>query len=352
VKATEPERDDRAEANTVQLHRAVVMEAPPTGTSPTLSKVAPIPMAAAAYVLRFLSGPRAGAEVALKARAEYVFGRGKEADLVLGEDLVSRRHAILTLAGEHPAIADLGSTNGTFVNGERVHGRAPLRSGDRLLIGTSIARLVEVDDDEATTVGEKGVTDRRSPHQGSTMAGRLDEVPLVDLLQLFSNSRKSGTLVTRGADGLDGHVLLSAGQIAGAFIEGKPELMHRKALARLLRLISGAFEFLPLATGVEPPAVPTELQEPTELLLMDALRLTDELSVVEPELPKAHASLVVAKPLPGRLRALEPTAIDLFQLVLEQGTFGAVIDHSPLDDVEAVRGVLRLISLGYVKVKV
>lgn len=320
---------------------------------PAAPKVGPAPGVDAGFALRFLSGPRAGTEMPLKGRGELVFGRGKEADLVLAEDLVSRRHAVLSLDGPAPTISDLGSTNGTFVNGERVSGKAPLRSGDRLLIGSSIARLV-VMDDEPTTVGavEPSLVDRdKRPAQGSTMAGRLEEVPLVDLLQLFSNSRKSGTLVARGADGTDGEVRLLTGQIAAARVEGKPELTHRKALARLLRLMSGAFEFVPVAAHEPVPHIPTELQEPTELLLMDALRLTDELVVLEPELPVAHAVLAVPKPLPGRLRALEPAALDLFQLALEQGTFGGVVDHSPQDDVEAVRGLLRLVSLGFLEVQ-
>lgn len=320
--------------------------AAPERTAPTaVSKAAPT----GAWVLKLLSGPRAGGEISVAAGGEYVFGRGKEADVVLAEDLVSRRHALLSCASSEPSISDLGSTNGTFVNGERVT-RARLSSGDRLLIGTTIARFVAVKDVPLHTHEASSLLPPPRLHQGSTMAGRLDEVPPVDLLQLFSNSRKSGTLLVRASSGdAQGEVVLSGGRVAAARLSDKPALTHRKALMRLLRVTSGAFEFVP-ASADAVVEVPGELQEPTELLLMDALRLGDELSVVEPELPPAGTRLQWASPLPGRLRSLEPDALDLLQLAWEHDLFAEVIDRSPLDDVVAVRGLLRLLSLGYLKV--
>lgn len=317
----------------------------PEHTAPTGVTALP---SAGAWVLKLLTGPRAGGEVSVVTGAEYVFGRGKEADVVLAEDLVSRRHALLSCTSDEPSLSDLGSTNGTFVNGERVT-RAKLRSGDRLLIGTTIARFVAVKDVALHTHEASSLVPPPRPHQGSTMAGRLDEVPPVDLLQLFSNSRKSGRLLVRASNGTEGEVVLASGRVAAARLSGKPELTHRKALMRLLRVTSGAFEFVPTGTDTT-TEVPTELQEPTELLLMDALRLGDELSVVEPELPPSGTRLHLASPLPGRLRSLEPDALDLLQLAWEHGQFTAVIDRSSLDDVVAVRGLLRLLSLGYLKV--
>lgn len=337
------------EHETVRIHPVSTPEA---ATHPNVPRFSPAPAAAGGWALRFLSGPHAGSQLALQGRTEFVFGRGREADVMLAEDLVSRRHAVLSLAGDAPSICDLGSTNGTFVNGERVS-KAAVKAGDRLLIGTSIARLVAVGEEEETTkVGQdRGLLEReRRQGPGSTMAGRLEEVPLVDLLQLFSNSRKSGSIVARSADGLDGEVTLRTGQIVSARIEGKPHLTHRKALARLMRIAEGAFEFLPPPRQSEAP-VPNELNESTELLLMDSLRLTDELVALEPQLPPADTELVLARPLPGRLRALEPAQLDALQLVLEHPRFGDAIDHSPLHDVDAARAVMQLVGLGFVQPK-
>lgn len=338
-------------------------EGPPSSSEPDTARVRTTPAvdltpatgvraiegATSEWSLRFLSGPHSGVRLELRGRGEFVFGRGRDADVMLAEDLVSRRHALLSFATEPPTLCDLGSTNGTFVNGERI-GKASVKAGDRLLIGTSIARLSAPDEDEPTRAGQdQSLVDReqRRSQPGSTMAGRLEEVPLVDLVQLFSNSRKSGAIVVRASDGMDGEVTLRTGQIVAARLDGKPHLTHRKALARLLRVASGAFEFAPPARPLD-AAVPGELDESTELLLMDSLRLTDELGALEPELPPANAELVLALPLPGHLRALEPAQLDALQLVLEHPAFGEALEHSPLADVEAARAIMQLVSRGFV----
>jgi pSer/pThr/pTyr-binding forkhead associated (FHA) protein len=64
--------------------------------------------------------------------------------MVLVEDMVSRKHAKISTVGAQVVIQDLGSTNGTFVNGEKVK-KIKLKEGDRILIGTSIIKLVAVD---------------------------------------------------------------------------------------------------------------------------------------------------------------------------------------------------------------
>lgn len=328
VEVTRPQRVDRTTPSQTPVHTA-----PHDG----------------AWVLKLLTGPGAGDSVSIVPGNEYVFGRGRESDVALAEDLVSRRHAILSCVSKQPMLSDLGSTNGTFVNGERIT-RATLKGGDRLLIGTTIARL-EVVRDTASRSQEIPVlapTPRR--HPDSTMTGRLDEVPPVDLIQLFATSRKSGTLLVREGGGLDGEIVLVEGRLAAARVSGKQMLTHRKALMRILRATKGEFEFVPLLKNALPVSIPEELQEPTELLLMDALRLSDELAVLTPELPSSDARLRLVRPMPGRLRSLEPEALDLLQLGFEFQLFSNVVDRSTLDDVDAVRGLLRLVSLGYLKV--
>ncbi len=55
---------------------------------------------------------------------------------LVGESTVSRRHAALVLSGGAALVRDLGSTNGTFVNGMKVTGEAPIRPGDELQVGS------------------------------------------------------------------------------------------------------------------------------------------------------------------------------------------------------------------------
>jgi two-component system, cell cycle response regulator len=68
---------------------------------------------------------------------QLVLGRGREADVRLQGDGISRKHARVHLEGEGVAFEDLGSTNGSFINGERVM-RHQLNEGDKLQIGTSV----------------------------------------------------------------------------------------------------------------------------------------------------------------------------------------------------------------------
>ena len=91
--------------------------------------------------LKFISGKYKGAAFAVPDGGELIIGRSGERDIVLEEEMVSRQHAKVRAEGEELILVDLGSTNGTFVNGEKVR-RIALNSGDRLLIGTSIARIV------------------------------------------------------------------------------------------------------------------------------------------------------------------------------------------------------------------
>jgi len=66
-----------------------------------------------------------------------VLGRGAEADVRLADPSVSRRHAELRVEGEQVHLVDLGSTNGTTVNGRRVD-RARLSDGDRVALGSAL----------------------------------------------------------------------------------------------------------------------------------------------------------------------------------------------------------------------
>jgi len=79
-----------------------------------------------------------------EARSGMTIGR-EGSDVVLNDREVSRRHARLRLLGEGLAIEDLGSTNGTFLNGNRVTGVSELKHGDVLKLGNSSLRIeVEV----------------------------------------------------------------------------------------------------------------------------------------------------------------------------------------------------------------
>jgi pSer/pThr/pTyr-binding forkhead associated (FHA) protein len=87
------------------------------------------------FALKFISGKYQGGEFPLKGDKQLIIGRSSELDMVLVEDMVSRKHAKISMSGGKITIEDLGSTNGTFVNGEKVK-TARIKEGDRILIGT------------------------------------------------------------------------------------------------------------------------------------------------------------------------------------------------------------------------
>jgi pSer/pThr/pTyr-binding forkhead associated (FHA) protein len=124
--------------------------------------------------LRFISGKYQGGEFPLADGKEIVVGRSSELDMVLVEEMVSRRHAIIHVKEGGIRIEDLGSTNGTFVNGEKIT-QAELHEGDRVLIGTSILKVVPVNSPASSksleAVAKRRVTMRRpGPSPVATVA--------------------------------------------------------------------------------------------------------------------------------------------------------------------------------------
>ena len=80
------------------------------------------------------SGPAAGQSVEVE--ADVVIGR-EEADLTIPDDEISRRHAIVRPVERGVEVEDLGSLNGTFVNGDQISEPVTLTLGSTLRLGNS-----------------------------------------------------------------------------------------------------------------------------------------------------------------------------------------------------------------------
>jgi len=90
----------------------------------------PVP---AGGLIRILAGFYEGLEVPVD-RDWVVIGRGRGADIVISEPTMSRSHAAIGFDGEGFFVQDLGSTNGTRVNGNRAQ-KTPIKSGDDVQLG-------------------------------------------------------------------------------------------------------------------------------------------------------------------------------------------------------------------------
>jgi pSer/pThr/pTyr-binding forkhead associated (FHA) protein len=75
----------------------------------------------------------------------YYFGRGEECHVRPNSEWVSRQHCLLRVAGDVVSLRDLGSRNGTLVNGARVEGERVLADGDQVQVGPLVFQLHLID---------------------------------------------------------------------------------------------------------------------------------------------------------------------------------------------------------------
>lgn len=88
------------------------------------------------WTVSVAQGPAELRGVTLPVNGPVVIGRSPGADIVIGDDFVSGKHARLSPSGDGAVLEDLGSTNGTLLNGQRVTAAQSLRPGDAIDIGT------------------------------------------------------------------------------------------------------------------------------------------------------------------------------------------------------------------------
>jgi hypothetical protein len=86
------------------------------------------------YSLRMIKGVPPDGVYPIRGRTRI--GRSDDSEVLLADPSVSRTHAIIEVQHGQPILHDVGSTNGTFVNGKRIRAQ-PLRDGDELLFGNT-----------------------------------------------------------------------------------------------------------------------------------------------------------------------------------------------------------------------
>jgi pSer/pThr/pTyr-binding forkhead associated (FHA) protein len=92
--------------------------------------------------LRVTRGPREITGITIPIAGEVVIGRSPDADLVIADDFVSTLHAKVVASGTSAVVEDLGSTNGTLINGQPVTRPLEVRAGDVIELGSNRIEVV------------------------------------------------------------------------------------------------------------------------------------------------------------------------------------------------------------------
>ena len=293
-------------------------------------------------VLTVVSGTKPGEAYPLGPQGEsWVAGRSSDADVVLGDDTVSRKHARIYASRGALWLRDLGSRNGTLVNGRNVaHHR--LRPGDRISIGASLLRVDVVPLEQLER--DKGPAQSEELSAGRSMSGSIQDIPLADVLQWLATSRKTGTLRVRGTT--VGELFLRQGQVYFARIQDSDNLKAEKALLRMLGWTAGTFE-LDNAT-IDPPDG-KELAVGLEHILMEAARVQDELAHLAERQKLPTDAVRLVSPSGKAWRDLGPAELDVVQAVAEGHDWPRILDRLDADDVALTRTAIALAKAGVIQ---
>ena len=204
-------------------------------------------------------------------RSVIVIGRGQDCDIILDEHQVSRRHARLEHTAQGWNLVDLGSTNGTRVNGQPLepHAPYPLQPGDRVALGIAVMALQQpVAGEPAPQEGAPG----RKRNPALLIAGAiLITVVLVGIVVVLVLALQ-GTEEETAPGGLD-------------------PLEQVEELLPLPTLIEGIATELPIPTQLEELAtslpIPTDLEDLTTSLPVptEVQDLVTRLPIELPKLP-------------------------------------------------------------------
>ena len=184
------------------------------------------PQPVASPSLQVLEGPAAGTDIPVE--GELVLGRGSEGAGTLGRDPeLSRRHARISESDRGLVIEDLGSTNGTFVNGRRIEGAAELRAGDQVQVGSSTLKVEGIAQPQVTAVRPVApeVTAKRPTAQPPPEALPSQPAPVGGAELNIVAGRSSGATIPFGADPF----VIGRAEAGMGTLGGDPELSGRHA---------------------------------------------------------------------------------------------------------------------------
>jgi pSer/pThr/pTyr-binding forkhead associated (FHA) protein len=233
------------------------------------------------FLVRYPEAP-----VRVPEKGSVTIGRADTNTIVLSELRVSRKHASIDWDASKRLflIGDLGSANGTWLNGMRLapNEKHPLNDWDKIRI-TSTVLTTRFVTDPATIKNEfkelrermrlevtefLRVADIQAGSSDAALTGNLQHLCVVDLFQMLESSRKTGVLSLQ-SDAGDGTFTFSQGAV---FSAGFGKVTGEKAVYEVLKCNQGSFAFVPQAAIKETRKIST----PITVLLMEGCRQIDE----------------------------------------------------------------------------
>jgi hypothetical protein len=275
-------------------------------------------------------------------------GRHESNDLQLDARAVSNYHAEILNEGDALYIRDMGSTNGTFVNGRKVR-RQRLSHGDEVKISNHVitVRLMPRQSEDAQqalqdsgvfVLGRRGILLPSRPGTPRSLTPPRDsrDLSLSDLLGNLAAKGRSTTLLIRRENNT-GRIFLDKGQLVHAECG---EALAEKALYRLLGWTASTYEIAEYPKG----SVPRTITLPLETLIKEGLVDVEGRAVLAGHLPSFEVSFGLNEGCGLPLNALSAVEVEILQGLMRHETIGRLLDKSPLPDAKILSAVRSLLQ--------
>ncbi len=261
-------------------------------------------------------------------------GRHDSNDLRFNSRNVSNYHAEIVMEPDGLVLRDLGSTNGTYVNEERVR-RRKLTHGDRIRIGS----------DEITVKLTNGERARESESKSASLPTTGDFAREESAEQGLTLRE---LLLSIGRQNLSMRLVLKRGpsEVAVYIHEGRVifaesgKARNEKALYRAFEWRGGTFKSEPLPAN---DSVPRVMTVPIETLVDDARQQAKDLDELLGKLPPPDAPLRLRESCKMRICDFTPAEMEVFQGLIRGGTLGAAVEASPMTDLRVMSLVHALV---------
>ena len=293
-------------------------------------------------ILIHLSAPRQGQRFVFS--RSVILGRGQQCDVVLPEASVSRRHAQISVADERCFLVDLGSGNGTFLNGEHLAEPTPLVSGDEVRVGTAVLEFRLADSPRLDGTRSRTITIRDAARDSGPLplviplANLQLTGPPADELERMRRKleffRQAGVVLTR---------TLNERELFDALLEKAMAVLPQAGRAFILRRDPESGELASIGARTRSGAVE---EIPASRTLIDAvIRRREPLASVD---VGAEAGFEVA----NSVRHLNLRAVACLPLLVEDRLVGVMqVDNTEerrgfsADDLDLLSGIAGPIAL-------